>query len=100
MKHRLHPGQSMSLKKRKSNFFFFTDTAFIGAGSINARKEDVNGLTTAAALWMVGSIGLMVGLGNYFLPIASTSIIFIILRIGVIVDKRYKEKYKGKKLDL
>ena len=60
-------------------------------GSIIAREGDITGVTTVAALWMVGSIGLMVGLGNYFIPIASTSIIFIILRIGVIADKRYKK---------
>ena len=42
-----------------------TGTAFIGAGTIIASKQHVVGLTTAASIWVVGALGLMVGLGNY-----------------------------------
>ena len=69
-----------------------TGTAFIGAGSIIARKGDIKGVTTAASMWVVASIGLTIGLGNYLIPIASTIITFIILRLGVIADRRSKKK--------
>lgn len=56
--------------------------SFIGAGSIIASKGDVRGLTTAASLWVVAAIGLMVGLGNYVLPVIATIIAFSVLRLG------------------
>ena len=67
-----------------------TGSAFIGAGSIIALRGDIKGVTTAAAMWVVASIGLMVGLGNYLIPIASTIITLVILRLGVVFEKRKK----------
>jgi putative Mg2+ transporter-C (MgtC) family protein len=55
--------------------------SFIGAGSIIALRGDVKGLTTAASLWVMAAIGLMVGMGNYLLPIVATIISYIILRL-------------------
>ena len=69
-----------------------TGTAFIGAGSIIARKGDITGVTTAASMWVVSAIGLMVGLGTYLIPIVTTIIAFTILRLGVIVDKKQGNK--------
>ena len=54
--------------------------SFISAGSIIALRGDVKGLTTAANLWVIAAIGLMIGLGNYLLPIVATIISYIILR--------------------
>lgn len=65
-----------------------TGTAFIGAGSIIARKGDIKGVTTAASMWVVSGIGLMVGLSSYLIPITTTIIAFTILRLGVIVEKK------------
>ena len=55
--------------------------SFIGAGSIIALRGDVKGLTTAASLWVIAAIGLIVGLGNYILPIITTVIAYVILRL-------------------
>jgi len=55
--------------------------SFIGAGSIIALRGDVKGLTTAASLWVMAAIGLMVGMGNYLLPTVATIISYIILRM-------------------
>ena len=62
--------------------------SFIGAGSIIAAKGDVKGITTAASLWVIAAVGLMVGLGNYLLPVIATIIVFIILRLGRIEKKK------------
>jgi putative Mg2+ transporter-C (MgtC) family protein len=62
--------------------------SFIGAGSIIASRGDVRGLTTAASLWVVAAIGLMIGLGNYVLPVIATIIAFFVLRLGGIERKK------------
>ena len=65
-----------------------TGVSFIGAGSIIASRERVMGITTAATLWVVAAIGLMVGLGNYLLPVVATILSFFVLRLGVVEDKK------------
>jgi len=61
--------------------------SFIGAGSIIALRGDVKGLTTAASLWVIAAIGLIVGLGNYILPIITTVIAYVTLRLDRIEKK-------------
>ena len=63
--------------------------SFIGAGSIIALRGDVKGLTTAASLWVIAAIGLIIGLGNYILPIITTVIAYIILRLDR-VEKKWR----------
>jgi len=65
--------------------------SFIGAGSIIAGKGDVRGLTTAACLWVVAAIGLMIGLGDYLLPISATIITYFVLRLGIVEKKKLKK---------
>ncbi len=65
---------------------------FLGAGSILARGEIVKGLTTAASIWTVASIGLAIGGGLYYAGIASTIVILIILA-GV---KPLEEAYRAR----
>src|SRR5215471_20874545 len=46
---------------------------FIGAGSIlHARADLVTGITTAATIFVVASIGMAVGGGSYVIAIATT----------------------------
>lgn len=53
---------------------------FLGAGTIFFwRKEIIRGLTTAAALWAVASIGLAIGGGMYSAGIATTALVLVIL---------------------
>lgn len=62
--------------------------SFLGAGSIIASKGDVRGLTTAASLWVVAGIGLIIGLGNYLIPVIVTIITFFVLRLGKVEKKK------------
>ena len=64
-----------------------TGISFIGAGSIIATKGDVRGLTTAASLWVVAAIGLMIGFGNYLIPVIATIIAFLVLRFAKLEKK-------------
>ena len=52
---------------------------FLGAGAIIQMKGSVKGLTTAAGIWMVATIGMAVGLGMYILSLAATLLILIVL---------------------
>jgi putative Mg2+ transporter-C (MgtC) family protein len=68
--------------------------SFIGAGSIIALRGDVKGLTTASSLWVIAAIGLIIGLGNYLLPIVATVIAYVILRLDRIAKKRLNNNCK------
>jgi putative Mg2+ transporter-C (MgtC) family protein len=53
---------------------------FIGAGVILHRSGGaVVGLTTAATIWAVAAIGIAAGAGKYFLSIAATVLVTVIL---------------------
>lgn len=54
---------------------------FLGAGTIIVTKRNVSGLTTAASIWAIAGIGISVGMGYYFLTIASTVAVLLVLRI-------------------
>jgi putative Mg2+ transporter-C (MgtC) family protein len=54
---------------------------FLGAGTIIKEGLSIRGLTTAASLWVVGCLGIAIGLGFYSGAIVTTSFILIILMI-------------------
>ncbi len=75
-----------------------TGVGFLGAGTIIHLKGSVKGLTTAATIWTVACIGLAVGLGFYFLSIASALIIFFTLIIFKKLEGKLIYKKKSVKL--
>ena len=68
-----------------------TGIGFIGAGSIIATRGHVKGLTTAASLWLVAAVGLMVGMGSYILSFLGAILGFLVLRLGKI-ERSIEEK--------
>jgi putative Mg2+ transporter-C (MgtC) family protein len=56
---------------------------FLGAGTILKTEEKVIGLTTAATLWIVASIGVATGTGFYLLAIVSTILAFFVLKLDM-----------------
>ncbi len=60
---------------------------FIGAGTILQTRERIVGITTAASLWLVASIGMAVGAGFYLLAAIATAIAYATLRLRVL-EKR------------
>ncbi|NLY37385.1 MAG: MgtC/SapB family protein [Tissierellia bacterium] len=54
---------------------------FLGAGTIIVTKSNISGLTTAASIWAVASIGLALGMGFY--PIAVFGFLFVILTLFI-----------------
>ena len=59
-----------------------TGIGFLGAGAILHRRGGVQGLTTAAALWVTGALGLAVGLGMIWMSLATAILTVILLRFG------------------
>lgn len=58
-----------------------TGIGFIGAGSILKldRERDIQGLTTAAGVWMTAAVGVAVGLGSLGVALLSTVFTLVIL---------------------
>src|SRR5436190_10071139 len=54
---------------------------FIGAGSILHSRGSVSGLTTAATLFVVASVGMAVGGGLYLPAVFATMVIFLTLEV-------------------
>lgn len=54
---------------------------FIGAGSILRGKSGVTGLTTAATIFVVASVGMACGGGLYWLAIFATALLLLALRV-------------------
>ena len=65
---------------------------FIGAGSILHAKGSVSGLTTAATLFVVASIGMAVGGGAYLLAIFATMVVLVALFFLGRMERRFSFK--------
>lgn len=67
-----------------------TGIGFIGAGTILKLNEqrEIQGLTTAAGLWMTAAIGVAVGLGALGLAVIGTVFTLLVLVLEHVVDSR------------
>jgi putative Mg2+ transporter-C (MgtC) family protein len=62
-----------------------TGIGFLGAGIIWKEDQGIHGLTTAANIWAVAGLGITIGLGHFFLAIATVVFIFIALYLSNIL---------------
>jgi len=62
---------------------------FLGAGSIIQARGAVRGITTAAGIWVVGSVGISCGIGNYYLAAVIAAMAFAILTVFEWIERRY-----------
>ena len=65
-----------------------TGVGFLGAGVILKTGVSIQGLTTAACIWIVSAIGLAIGAGQYVAGIAGFAITFFSLWILRILENR------------
>ena len=67
-----------------------TGVGFIGAGVILPRSDarGVQGLTTAAAIWVVAAIGVAAGAGLWRTATATLGLTMLILVVGAAIDRR------------
>lgn len=68
---------------------------FIGAGTILRRGNLVTGVTTAATMWLITVIGLILGAGYIVFGAAMTLIAFLVLTILKGVEPRLKREHRS-----
>ena len=73
---------------------------FLGVGTIIHEKGSVKGLTTAASLWVVASIGLAVGFGYYSLSIMSFICVFLVLVLLKGFEHRFIDRTRKLKIEV
>ncbi|MDO8521056.1 MAG: MgtC/SapB family protein [bacterium] len=62
---------------------------FLGAGMIFVNKDVVNGLTTAAGIWVTAAVGVACGYGLYFIAAYVTFLTLAIFEIFWYVEERF-----------
>ena len=74
-----------------------TGIGFIGAGTILKLNEqrEIQGLTTAAGLWMTAAIGVAVGLGILGVALIGTLVTVLILVLEHFIDARRNTQNKN-----
>ncbi|MGH9460925.1 MAG: MgtC/SapB family protein [Vicinamibacteria bacterium] len=73
-----------------------TGIGFLAAGLILQQRRRVRGLTTAASLWVTAAIGMAVGVGWIGLSLATTVLVFLLLRFGPRPRRRAQAPQTGR----
>jgi putative Mg2+ transporter-C (MgtC) family protein len=62
---------------------------FLGAGTILKGREEqkIQGLTTAAGIWLTAAVGIAVGVGQLWIPALGVILALIILSVLVYLEK-------------
>ena len=61
---------------------------FLGAGAIFKSSSKVQGLTTAAVIWSVAALGILVGYGIFLATIAITIVFIVFLSLVAVMERR------------
>ncbi len=72
-----------------------TGVGFLGAGAIIRDRRGVHGLTTAASIWLVASIGMACG-GQFYILAIVASLIAVLALIGLRKVNKPLERYLKK----
>jgi putative Mg2+ transporter-C (MgtC) family protein len=65
-----------------------TGVGFLGAGAVIQDRGGIHGLTTAATIWLVASVGMACGARLYYLAIITT-----VLALAVLIGLGHVDKY-------
>ncbi|HUL78647.1 MAG TPA: MgtC/SapB family protein [Vicinamibacteria bacterium] len=77
-----------------------TGIGFLGAGAILHSRGAVTGLTSAATIWVVAGIGLLIGAGFPALGLVSTALVLLTLEVLARVEPRILGRCRMGTLDL
>ncbi len=72
-----------------------TGVGFLGAGSIMRHEGFVQGLTTAASVWMVAAIGVAVGVHAWGLAVTGTVLALVVLEGYRWIERRVSRDESG-----
>ena len=90
------PGTELSITRIAAQIV--TGVGFLGAGAIIQDRGGIHGLTTAATIWLVASIGMACGARFYMLGIITTFVALIILIIPAKIEKMIKRHKEDKNI--
>lgn len=68
---------------------------FIGAGAIFKSSSKVQGLTTAAVIWTVAALGILIGYGVFLATIIITIVFIAFLSIVAYMERRFFRTHGG-----
>lgn len=66
-----------------------TGIGFLAAGAIFRAEKHIQGLTTAADIWVIAAVGIAIGVGYYLAAVLSALVVFFVLVAG----RKFKEHY-------
>lgn len=69
--------------------YVISGIGFLGAGTIIVQRGSVRGLTTAASIWVAAGLGLVTGIGMYYVALLATVIVLITLYVLEKLEKKY-----------
>ena len=69
-----------------------TGIGFIGAGTIIQSRGQIAGLTTAALIWVVAAVGLLIGAGYPLLGALGTILIYLTLTVLGVLERKVLAK--------
>lgn len=69
---------------------------FLGGGAIIHSRGSVYGITTAATIWIVGAIGVAIGIELYPIAIMTSVVCVIILVVVQFIEERFTDKLQLK----
>jgi putative Mg2+ transporter-C (MgtC) family protein len=73
-----------------------TGIGFLGAGAIIRRDGGVQGLTTAATVWVNAAVGVAAGGGEYHLAFIATfvtlAVLLVLYPIEALIERRFKSR--------
>jgi len=72
-----------------------TGVGFLGAGAVIQDRGGIHGLTTAATIWLVASIGMACGARLYYLA-AITTVLALVVLVGLGHLERYLDRREEK----
>lgn len=76
-----------------------TGIGFLGAGTIIQERGHVQGITTAAGIWVTAAVGVAVGFG-YLLPALVTTVVAVlVVAVLPIGEERLVDRVTGRRTD-
>ncbi len=82
----LYPGTQLVADPARMAHGILTGIGFLGAGVIFREGTSIQGLTTAASLWITAALGVVYGVGMYWLAVTGTVATLLVLTALRIVD--------------
>jgi len=75
-----------------------TGIGFLGAGVIlrNGQSQDVQGLTTAACIWLTACLGVVCGIAAWPALVVAVPLVFLLLTLGGPLERQVQRRWRGR----